>query len=437
MYPCEISKQSFFSPSYYQRSINALNIALETTPAYQKWRQFDPGRRAAVDMRYAAMPELTKHVMRECFPNGLVPGPRKVEDGLHTGEIEYVQTSGTTAEKVTNLWNQKWWNASEAASWRLNIHTAHMNHAQREAQLTSALSVGIRSEQDLSMRERTLGRLLFLNEKVSAREWQARHYERMAAELAEFQPALLEANPSFLARLAWWASDNQRQMYQPQAITLTYELPSAIQLREIRKVFSTPLISSFGSTETGYVLMQCEYGAFHQNTEFCRIDFQPLKIEHGGPYLGRILVTTFNNPWTAVVRFDVGDLVRLSDLRPCACGRNEGYLVAAIEGRTANVTFTTRGNLVTTKAVDDTLSAIQEIRDYKLEQMSHTEYVVKLLFKGNVEPALEQTRSVLRQLYGADAAIEIEVCDDIEPGPSGKYRRTRATFKFDEKGLFV
>src|SRR5215469_7074035 len=98
-------------------------------------------------------------------------------------------------------------------------------------------------------------------------------------------------------------------MFSPGAIVFTCEFISAIHLEVICRFFSSRLISSYGTTETGFVLEECEKGFLHENIDFCRIDFHPLKDEYGGPELGRMLVTTFGNPWNAVIKFDTGDLV--------------------------------------------------------------------------------------------------------------------------------
>ena len=184
------------------------------------------------------------------------------------------------------------------------------------------------------------------------------------------------------------------------------------------------------------MLMQCEDGRFHQNTDFCRIDFEPLAARHGGPDLGRILVTTFDNPWTSIVRFDMGDLIRLHPTGQCTCGRNEGFLVEAIEGRVANATFTTCGDLVTTMALDTRLAQIPEIRDYHLEQHNRTRYELLLILTDNSSGVLARISQVLESLYGEDGEYTLVVVSDILPGPSEKYRRTQANFEFSQKGLF-
>ncbi len=425
-----------YSEGYRQKSLAALETALQTAPFYRNWQGFDPGPNAALDERYAAMPELTKKDMRKCFPDGLVANRLRAEDGLLSGEIEYTFTSGTTGEKIINLFNQKWWSSSEAASWKLNGHTAKLAYPQRQAKLASSLNVGIHCEEDLPMGHRILGNVLYLNEKINTISWRPPILERMARELEEYRPAVLEANPSLLARLAWWAVDNGKELYSPEIIILTFEYPSFLHLKAISRAFKAPMASSYGSTETGFVLMQCEEGLFHQNAEYCRIDFQPLAERHGGPDLGRILVTTFGNPWSCVVRFDMGDLVRLSRKEECACGRGEGLLVEAVEGRIANATFTTGGSLVTTMALDRALEPFDEIRDYRLMQRGKKRYELLLALSPGSGSALGKIHEALKELYGRDGSYKIKDVPELYPEASGKYRRTRANFNFDQRSLF-
>lgn len=412
-----------FSDEYQQRSLAVLTQGLSEVPAYASWRNYDTGENRPVDERYAALPELTKKEMRENFPSGFVPPARKVEDGLKSGELEIVETNGTTEEKVKNLWNQAWWNASEAASWKLNSATRELDGTHREALLTSALSVGVRSPDELPMSDRILGRFLFLNEKDHPGQWNAAQYERMAGELETFAPQVLEANPSYLARLAWWAAKHNVRLYQPRVIVLTFELPSLLSLRSIRHVFSCPLVSSYGSTETGYVFMQCEHGMFHQNTRFCRVDFQPFKKQFGGPALGRILVTPFQNSWTTLVRFNVGDLVRLSERGFCPCGRREGYQLSAIEGRWADATFSSEGKPVTPRQADAALASVIGLRDYQLEQTSAHHFLLRLLVSGDPHLVIRACRVALRAVYGQGTHIDMELRDELGFSASGKFRR--------------
>ena len=75
------------------------------------------------------MPTLTKNDIRQHFPKGLVPADKDVDAGLASGEITFANTSGSSdAFRVTNIWNQKWWDASERASWNYNAHALKVHH---------------------------------------------------------------------------------------------------------------------------------------------------------------------------------------------------------------------------------------------------------------------------------------------------------------------
>ncbi len=76
-----------------------------------------------------------------------------------------------------------------------------------EAILVNARNVGIPSDEvDLPFEKRRLARFLYLNEKTNPALWPPRLMDRMIDELAVFKPAILEANPSLLAKLCRYAA---------------------------------------------------------------------------------------------------------------------------------------------------------------------------------------------------------------------------------------
>ena len=411
--------------------MDVLEKALKELSAYKSWRTFDPGPRYPIDERYAAMPALTKQEIRDHFPGGFVPPGKEIKQGLDSGEIEFVKTSGTSDVSVTNIWNQKWWDESERLSWKLNSHSARLaTGTHNEAILVNPLNVGfVSNDADIPLGKRRLARFLYLNEKTDPALWTPEFMDRMTDELEEFKPAVFEANPSFLAKLCRYIAERGKPVFQPGLIVLTYEYPSVFHYRQIRRVFDSPIASSYGSTETGYVFMQCEAGKFHQNSESCRVDFQPLKPEHGGHNIGRILVTPRNNPWYHIIRFDVGDLVRLDESGDCPCGRNSGIILSAIEGRTATATLTLTGRLVTLRELDIVIGGLSGVDEYRLEQTAKNTYHLFIVSQVNDTDALAgEASNLLKKLYGGGAKIAVSFENAISPESSGKYRLAKADF---------
>jgi phenylacetate-CoA ligase len=423
-----------FTVDYYHRCAAALDAALDRVGMYRSWQPFDPGRDRSVDARFAAMPVLTKRDLRDAFPGAILPPELDMNRGLADGEIALVQTSGTTDDKVTNLWHQKWWDASERASWKLNAHlTRWATGDHREAILVNPRNVGfISDEVDLPLEQRRLARYLYLNEKTDTLAWSATHMDRMVDELNTFQPAVFEANPSLLARLCRYIASSHREVFQPGVIVFTYEYPTVLHRRQIARVFDVPQASSYGTTETGYVFMQCEHGRLHQNTEFCRVDFQPFTAEYGGPSLGRIVVTPLGNPWNYMIRFDTGDIVRLEASGSCPCGRDSGLILASVNGRVTNLTLTAAGRPVTLAALDVVVGGLSGVDEFKMVQVDAHSYQLHLVSQlEDLAGLTTAATAAMRQLYGAGAQVSVVYDTAIAPEGSGKFQLSKSLFPID------
>lgn len=424
--------------AYATRCSETLETALGRTRLYESWRSHDPGSAHPLDERYRALPTLTKADIRAHFPHGLVPSGMDLEDGLARGEVSYVRTSGTADEALTNIWNQAWWDASERASWALNRHAARVaTGTHREAILASALSVGPRSDGEPLPRERRmLGRFLFLNEFGVPAQWPEGHERRILDELAGFQPDVLEANPSLLARLARFAERTGAAAWQPGLITLTYEYPSRLQIAAIRRVFRSPVASSYGSTEAGYVFMECEHGRLHQNTEFCRVDIQPLADGGAARGVGRLLVTTFANQWFPLLRFEIGDIGRIARTA-CPCGRNLGVTLEAIEGRLVSVCLGEGDRLVTHGQIDAAIAGLDGVAQYRLAQEKPRKVRVELVIDAGRRSGrtARECAAALGGLFGEGIEISTHEVQVIQPERSGKFLLVRRMFPLEDSRI--
>ena len=412
--------------AYWERCTEALEQALGGTPFYSAWSSLDLGRGAPVHARYAALPTLTKADIRAHFPRGFVPAGVDYEAELASGRVSYVSTSGSTADQVTLFWSQAWWDRSERSSWALNAHLRRTaDGAHREAVLASPRCVGPYCPGvTLPVRERTLGRLLFLNQTLNPANWREPDALRIIEELALFRPAVLEADPFYLAALSAFADDRAIEVYQPSVITFTYSFPATVFLRLIRQVFRAPFVSSYGSTETGYVFMECECGRMHQNTASCHVDFVPIETRPSGVVLGRLLVTPFDHPVQRIARFDIGDLAELAPGATCPCGRREGVTLERIVGRAADTTVARNGLRMTVADVDALLAEVPGVRGFQLDQDGSGAVFVRLCLAPSADAdAVREAEQRLGGLYGFP--VRAAVVSALEHEASGKVRLVR------------
>lgn len=424
---------------YEAWSRQTLEQALSGVPGYASWRSLDPGPNAPLDARYAALPTLTKQAIRDQFPHGFIPANRDFNQGMASGEIELAQTSGSTGDRVTLVFHAPWWEASEQAAWQLNDHARRLaTGSHPEAVLASPLCVGPgHVPHPLSMKARILGRHLYLNQNINPATWTDGDIRRMAGELDSYQPVALEADPAYLAFFVRRARSLDLNLYQPRLIFLTYSYPSRIYRRIIGSAFSAPVSSSYGSTETGHVFLECEDGRLHQNTSHCRVDFQPWAARWNRPGHGRMLVTVFHNPWFAVLRFDIGDVACLDTRGPCPCGRHAGLTLSGIAGRTKDVVFSPEGQPLTVDAIDEALAHVEGLAGWQLDHLEPKKYHLRVLLDTPQSgTALTACGEHLTALLGNNATLHVEHSAALDHEPSGKFRFSRSFFPVDHEILW-
>jgi hypothetical protein len=139
-----VQKQTWQEGIFYiRRQAAVLAEALAQVPAYRGWRRFDPGAGRPGNERWAALPALTKEDMRKKGNAAFVVPGRDIQGALRRGLIEVVHTSGSSGDRLANLWHQPWWDRGERASWKLNTHFHQLGlGGHREAILTSPLCGG-------------------------------------------------------------------------------------------------------------------------------------------------------------------------------------------------------------------------------------------------------------------------------------------------------
>jgi phenylacetate-coenzyme A ligase PaaK-like adenylate-forming protein len=429
--------------SYPARCASTLERALNRVPFYRDWKSVDPGPSLPVFKRLAVLPVLTKRNLRANVPRGFMDDTRACAGGFASGDVEIVTTSGTAEDRASVVWHQPWWDRSEREAARLHpVLDRAFSAPHREAVLTSPVCAGnLCHVGDATMEERTLGSLLFLNQALDPAAWNEGTIRRMAREMELFRAEVLEADPAYLALFSRAATRAGFALHQPSCIVLTYEFPSRIHYRAIARAFpGVPVVSSYGSTETGHVFTQCDRGAFHQNTATCHVDIQPIRPDRGDSRVGRILVSTLDNHWFTLLRFDIGDLARVQSA-PCTCGRTDGLVLESIEGRLRDITFDCTGRVVTVKQVDDALGVVECIAGYQVEQDAHGSCILRYV----VEPGGDAEHSpdvgsrllkVLRDVYGPGASIELRRESSLSPEQSGKFRLARTALPVRAQELF-
>jgi phenylacetate-CoA ligase len=390
-------------------------------PLYRD-RPKPPTEPSALRAWLAHLPAVGKRDLRKGFPKSLVRQNQDLHAAMQEQQVTLLATSGTTADRLQVIWEWSWWDPQEREAMRLNARIAKsMGRTEfREAVLTTpACGAGVCHFGSQTMAERSIDGMLFLNESADPTHWTDQDCERMLREWSEFAPRGVEADPAYLAVIARAALKRGVRLPPPEFITLTYETTTRAMRRDIAKALDAPVFQLYGATEAGVLFMECEHGRLHANERHSHIDLVPMP---GTAPLARVLVTTLGRAWMPLLRYEIGDVVRLAESRDCRCGlQSDGPLLERVEGRLGDCTEV-NGETITPLMLDDAIhAALGPEATIEQWQLNGDNLLV-------VDPASTESAAVAAQAVGVllQRPIRGERVGAIAPEASGKYRLVKS-----------
>jgi phenylacetate-CoA ligase len=406
-----------YSTEHWQRVAEEARRTVAEVPLYRD-RPPPPADVAALPRWLSELPAVGKRELRRGFPKSLLRPDQDLHAAMREERVTLLATSGTTADRLQVIWEWSWWDPQEREAMRLNgLIARSLGRADyREAVLTTpACGAGTCHIGSQTMLERSIDGILFFNESVDPSHWTDAECERMLREWRQYAPLGVEADPAYLAIIARAACVRGERLPAADFVTLTYETTTRAMRRDIARAVPAPLFQLYGATEAGVLFMECEHGRLHPNERHSHIDLEPLP---GDGSLARVLVTTLGRSWMPLLRYEVGDVVRVARSNVCPCGlASDGPLLERVEGRQSDCSVVD-GATVTPLMLDDAIhSALGG--DASLEQWqlaSDTLYVVDPLARDSAAAAAEVVSDLLKRRVRGQRATA------IAPEVSGKYR---------------
>ena len=239
----------------------------------------------------------------------------------------------------------------------------------------------------------------------------------------QFSPDILQSYPSALRALAHYCLEHDRPLRPAPRLVYTDSellLPDTRALLE--RAFGISPIDIFGTFETDNIAYQCaERSGYHVTTDSVALEI----VANGKPVPigqeGEIVVTALRNHTTPIIRYNLGDIGRLSP-EPCACGRPFPVL-SVFTGRSNDLAVLANGRRCTPQGIFARFNNYANIvQRYQLRQSEVGSFeflfVPAKLFSSS---DLERMMSDLRATLG-DSRIELRQVDRIASESSGKFR---------------
>jgi phenylacetate-CoA ligase len=249
----------------------------------------------------------------------------------------------------------------------------------------------------------------------------AQDVQRFLLMLERWRPRLIVGYVSVLDLLAGYMKDNGVETARPWAIEAAAEKLWADQRVRIEAAFHAPVYDVYGSREFGTIAAECQaHNGLHVMSDTCLVevvrDGQPV----GPGELGEILVTSFTNRAMPLIRYQIGDLGRLSDETPCPCGRSLPRLDEVV-GRSNALVTTARGEYVHGAFFSRLFYGVPGIQQFRVHQRSLLEVDVSYVSETPIAPGVEVgLREQILDNLGQQVKLSIRHVGDIPPLPSGK-----------------
>jgi phenylacetate-CoA ligase len=240
------------------------------------------------------------------------------------------------------------------------------------------------------------------------------------ARLNRYRPELIDGYPSALAILARFIeSSGVRLDFQPQAAATTAETLFDEDRAVIERAFGCKVYNQYASSEGAPFITECAQGRMHLNTDTGFFEFHDVE---GDGEVKELIVTSFRNVRLPLVRYRIGDTVRLDPpaCPPCACG-SAFPTVAGIEGRLDDLLHSTERGAI--GRLDPVYKGVSGIERSQIIQEGEDEFRILVVPASEYGPASQEVlERNFRNRVGHSVGLTIEIVDTIPLGANGKFR---------------
>jgi phenylacetate-CoA ligase len=407
--------------SYQRQQLqNALQDAVANSPYYQG----SIGPLVARGAPLAELPILTKRNLMTNFDQivtdrrlNLVDVEKHVASDkageLLFGEYHACATGGTSGERAIIVYDQRGW---------ASIFANLVRFQRMFGMGADSRVLGIGASSPLHISNQLLGRVrparadfpqLALTSPIS----------EVVEALNAYQPEYLITYPSFSRRLAEEQQAGRLHIF-PKGFRSIAEALSQDVRALCEEVWGAPIQNGYANTEAGILGGDCQHVAgmhLAEDTVVFEVVDDANHLVPVGSQGSKLLMTTLTNKVLPLVRYEVSDMVIISDA-PCDCGRPYAR-ITSIDGRREELLQfpTSDGGIVTVHAsrLSTPLIGTAGIRQFQIQKHSDG-LVIRISIrdqraKEDIQKLVEgKILAILKKAGATVRKLSVEVVDNIE-----------------------
>lgn len=238
--------------------------------------------------------------------------------------------------------------------------------------------------------------------------------------LNELKPKALDGFISSLSEVAnYMERFDVKLQFQPIGIFPTAEAVTPNQRALLQRVFKCKVYDQYASSEGAPFITECSHASLH--IELTSGVFEQL------PESDEVLVTSFQTHGTPLIRYRIGDSMKLNSDGICGCGVT-GPLVSSIQGRAGDYLWRTDGAKVNIVHVANMFKALPNVI-LKAQVIQRAVGQLEILLVAEDLTANDEIEKLLQDevlnTFGTGTIASVYFVEEIRPAPSGKHRLVR------------
>lgn len=240
--------------------------------------------------------------------------------------------------------------------------------------------------------------------------------------LNAYQPEFIVGFPSSIFTICEIADSKGLRIKKPVNVFFSTSENLTPKYREvISRVLGCKIADHYSASEGAPIILECTANSLHLNPlsgiiEVLDENLLPVRE-------GELIVTSFTSHGTPLIRYRVGDIIKLApEEKTCVCG-SSFPLIESIEGRSSDYIYSHEKGKVNQVNIGNSAKGIDGIICFQVIQ-NHKDSLNVLIVKNDSFDSNSENSFMLalRQRVGNTIHIEINYVDDIPREESGKFR---------------
>jgi len=240
-------------------------------------------------------------------------------------------------------------------------------------------------------------------------------WDRTLDAVVAADPVRITGDPAYIAGLARCALRRGVHLPRLEAVEMAQSFAWELYQDVARRAFGVAIDLDYNASEIGSVAVTCREGRLHLLEAHMLYELLDRGVPVGEGALGELVVTTLDTALRPLIRYVLGDVVRLR-ASSCPCGRP--HRVIEYEGRARNLIAGPDGEPVTFRTIDRVIGALPGVDFFRIT--ARRDSAVLALVPGIARDLVDA--SALADALGAclGRAVRVTWRTSLKVAPTGK-----------------